>query len=816
MAQPQPTSGIPPASAPALASSPVFFIANKGQFEPDAEFHAFSQRMKAWLEPERIVLAQDDDVVEMMFPGARRAPRIEGMQPLATRVNYLRGAGQQSVQDVPAFAAVAYRELYEGVDMIFAAEAGNLKTEFIVQPGTDHRVIRIRYRGAQSVEVEEEGGLVVHTSKGSFREHAPIAYQDLPEGRRYLGASYFMQGDETAGYLIEEYNHQVPLVIDPVLTYSTYIGGTRSDAGNSIALDSAGSIYVAGYTDSTNIPTQSSIQNQGGSMDAFVFKLNAAGTQIVFATFIGGAGDDRAYGVAVDAAGSAYACGVTASADFPKFNSAQIQAARGGARDGFVLKLNPAGNALVYSSYIGGSGNDAIYGCVLDSYNQLYAVGETNSTDLPTKAPFRATNAGGYDGMLLKINFNSALVFNTYFGGAADDSGRAIALHATQLTPYVTGYTWSTNFPVLNPAQPTNAGGQDAFVMRFNSDGNALVFSTYLGGSGGTTILPEQGLAIAVDPFGNNYVAGVTSSTNFPVASAYQSTNKGGLDAFFTKHDNGGIRVYSSYLGGSGTDVATSLVVDVNRQIFVAGYTSSVNFPTVLPSQAILGGSYDAFMTQVNVNGAPLIYSSYLGGTAADQAYGVAINLLGEMFLTGTTSSSNFPTQSAYRYTQAGSLDMFVAKLSAAAVPPSAPVFFSLTPNAGSGTSALFSIKYTDANGANNFDSIQFMVNTVLTGVNSCHIAYNHTLGLVYLLNNAGNAWSGGYPPGALNTLSNSQCKLSLTNFSVVAVGSELTLNIPLSFVPTTYTGKKNILALAIDKGGLRSDWNVRGSFTLP
>jgi len=815
-AQPQPAEGFTPTSAPALASSPAFLIANKGQFESETEFLAFSQRLKAWLEPDRIVLAQDGDRVEMMFPGSRRSPRIEGVQPLTTHVNYLRGEGQRPIRDVPIYAAVAYRNLYEGVDLIFGSEGGNLKTEFTVQPGMDHRVIRVRYRGAQRVEVEEDGSLVVHSANGSFREQPPVVYQDLAGGRRYLGARYFLQGDETAGFLIEDYDREAPLVIDPVLTYSTYIGGSRSDTGNSIVLDSLGAMYVAGFTDSTNIPTQGSVQSQGGSVDAFVFKLNAAGSQIQFATFIGGAGDDRAYGIAVDAAGSAYACGSTTSANFPTVNASQIQVARGGARDGFLLKLNPAGNALVYSSYFGGSGNDTVYGCVLDSYNQLYAVGETNSTNLPTRFPFQAASAGGYDGMLLKINFNSALVFSTYFGGSADDGGRAIALHPTQLTPYVTGYTWSANFPVFNPAQPSNAGGQDAFVARFNSDGNALVFSTYLGGSNGTTILPEQARAIAVDVFGNNYVTGVTSSTNFPILLPYQSTNKGGLDAFFVKHDNGGVRVYSSYLGGAGTDVATAIVVDINRRIFVAGYTSSVNFPTYLPAQSAPGGSYDAFMTQVDVNGSVLAFSSYLGGSAADQAYGVAVNLLGEMFLTGSTSSSNFPTQSAYRYTQAGSLDMFVAKMSAAPVPPSAPVFFLLTPNSGGGTSAVFTLKYTDANGANNLDSIQFMVNTVLTGFNSCHIAYNHTLGLVYLLNNSGSAWIGGYPPGALNTLSNSQCALPLANMSVSAVGSELTLNIPLSFVPTTYTGTKNILALALDKSGLRSDWSVRGSWTLP
>lgn len=800
----------------AMGAPHALLIANRGQYGEETQFLAFSQQIKAWLNRDGVVLAQDGDRVEMLFPGANRRVEAEGLEPLPASVNFILGGAATSIQDVPAYESAVYRNLYDGVDLLFRSGGGLLKTEFVVRPGRDHRVIHMRYRGAQRLEIEPEGGLAIHARTGVFREHPPVVYQDLPDGRRYLVAFYIQEGDETVRFWVEDYDRSYPLVIDPALTYSTYLGGNRTDMGTSVAVDAAGSMYVAGYTESANVPILNAIQSKGGGNDAFVFKMNAAGTQLLYATFIGGSSDDRAYGLAVDGSGAAYLCGSTASSNFPTANASRLQPLRGGGKDAFVLKLNPLGNALVYSSYIGGSGSDSLHGCVLDPYNQLYAVGETNSANLPTKSPFQPVNAGGMDAFLLKINMNATLVFSTYFGGSGDDGGRGIALHQTQLTPYVTGYTSSLDFPIKSPAQPSPGGGQDAFVARFNSDANHLVFSTFLGGAGGTPLMPEQGLAIAVDFYGNCYVAGVTSSANFPVLLAYQGVNEGGLDAFFTKHDNGGVRVYSSYLGGAGTDVATAIAVDLNRRTFVAGYTSSNNFPAYLPAQATWAGGYDAFVAQVDVNGSPLAFSSYLGGSGADQAFGLAINPAGEMLLTGATSSSNFPSQSAYQYTQSGLQDMFLARIAAAPAPPSAPVFLSLTPNTGSGTAPTFTIEYTDANGANNVESIQFMVNSAFTGANSCQIAYVHSTGLMYLLNNTGSIWMGGYPPGALNTLSNSQCSLPLASVSVVASGNSLTLVLPLSFATTTYQGAKYIYALALDRGGLRSDWSIRGSWTLP
>ena len=792
------------------AHMPVLFLSNAGQDAPEVHFTAQTSDLRADFETGRVRLRRDEDEVYLEFLGGSASPVVEALDTLPGAANFLVGPRSGWITGVPMHSGVAYRSIYRGIDVEFRSSNGQIKSEYIVQPGADPRQLRLRYRGAGRLELDEEGGLRIHGSRGHFGEHPPIAYQRTPDGTRYSAVEYVVQGDDTAAFRIAEFDRSLPLYIDPALSYSTYFGGSRTDTGTAIALDSAGNAYVAGYTDSTNIPTLNSIQNPGGSVDAFVFKLNSNGTQLLYATFIGGSGDDRAYGIGVDSSGSAYVCGSTSSSAFPV--ASPIQPVNNGARDGFLLKMNPSGNGLIYSTYFGGSANDSIYGCTIDAYGQFYAAGETASANLTTRFPFQAAHAGGIDAFAVKLNGAGALVFSTYFGGSGDDSGRAIAIHPTSLTPYLAGSTTSPNLPILNPAQPLNAGGQDAFLARFNGDANGLIYSTYLGGASGA---PELIQGLAADSFGNAYAVGVTGSSNFPVLNMLQGTYGGGQDAFVAKYNSGGGRLFVSYLGGSGADVATSVAIDSNRRPYVAGYTSSRNFPTYLPIQAAMAGAYDAFVAQLDVNGSPLAFSTYLGGTAADAAYGIAINSIGEMFLTGTTGSTNFPTQAAYRFNNAGGSDIFAAKITAAPVPPTAPIWLSLTPSAGSGNSTTFQIKFSDTNGANDFSNYQILVNSSFTGLNACHAVYNHSQGLLYLLNDNGTAWLGGLPPGALNTISNSQCSIALPGTSVSALGNELTLNLAMSFT-AAYAGTRNIYLLAIDNGGLRADWTPRGTWTIP
>jgi hypothetical protein len=342
-----------------------------------------------------------------------------------------------------------------------------------------------------------------------------------------------------------------------------------------------------------------------------------------------------------------------------------VQSTLGGGRDAFCLKLNATGSAISYSTYFGGTGTDIANGIAVDSFGQAYVVGETDSINFPMWLPFQAVKSGMRDAFTFKLNAAGNKVYSTYIGGSGDDRGLAIAV-STTLTPYISGCTTSTNFPTKIPSQAALAGGMDAFVVRFNGDANNTVYSTYLGGTAGSNSAVECAYAIALDTFNNAYVTGSTPSANFPTMTPFQALYGGGsLDAFVTKFNSSGQRLYSSLLGGIGIDVGTSIRVDVNtRRAVVAGYTSSVNFPTLLPVQAAFGGLYDGFIAKVDVNGNVLNSSSYFGGSGTDVILGIAYQTSGDLYITGVTNSWNYPVLSPYQASPAGSNDAFLTKIS--------------------------------------------------------------------------------------------------------------------------------------------------------
>jgi len=491
------------------------------------------------------------------------------------------------------------------------------------------------------------------------------------------------------GFEVGAYDASLPLVIDPTLVYSTYLGGSGFDYGSGIAVDSAGNAYVTGQTYSTDFPTANPFQAaRVGGPDAFVAKLNAAGSALVYSTYLGGNGDDYGRGIAVDAAGNAYVTGETGSTNFPTANPLQASNA-GGNYDAFVAKLNAAGSALVYSTYLGGSDYDYGYGIAVDAAGNAYVTGETFSTNFPTANPLQASNAGGPNAFVAKLNAaGSALVYCTYLGGSGGDSGQGIAVDAAG-NAYVTGETGS-NFPTANPFQASNAGGPDAFVARLNATGSALVYSTYLGGNGN-----DHGSAIAVDAAGNAYVTGETFSTNFPTANPLRASNAGGGDVFVAKlNAAGSALVYCTYLGGSSWDYGTGIAVDAAGNAYVTGLTGSTNFPTANPLQAAnAGGNYDAFVAKLNAAGSALVYSTYLGGSDTDFGYGIAVDAAGNAYVTGETYSRNFPTANAFQNSNSYS-DAFIAKLSSNLV----PTLTSLSPSGAATGGPAFTLT---ANGTN-------------------------------------------------------------------------------------------------------------------
>jgi hypothetical protein len=380
-------------------------------------------------------------------------------------------------------------------------------------------------------------------------------------------------------------------VIDPVLAYATYLGGSSTDHFHSIAVGSVGNAYVAGDTDSLDFPTANAIQPTiaGGELDAFVTKFNRDGTALIYATFLGGSLADTIYGIAVDSSGSVYVAGWTFSPDFPTRNA--FQSASGGNADTFVTKINATGSALVYSTYLGGTSADFGRAIAVDSLGNAYVTGFTYSVDFPTKHAFQSANAGIPDAFVTKVSpSGSTLVYSTYLGETGEEQCLSIAVDSAG-NAYITGETTSTDFPTKNAIQPNNAGGvvgpRDAFATKIAAAGNALIYSTYLGGA-----LQMFGISIAVDSAGNAHVVGLTNSLDFPTANAIQPTYGGVTDGFVTKFNpTGSAFVYSTYLGGTGSDSANGIAVDSVGDAYVTEGAGSADFPTVNAIQPTNQGS---------------------------------------------------------------------------------------------------------------------------------------------------------------------------------------------------------------------------------
>jgi Bacterial Ig-like domain (group 3)/MBG domain (YGX type)/Beta-propeller repeat len=651
---------------------PLSFEANEGQTDHRVRFLSRSAGQTLFLTSEEAVLApRAGHPVRMKLAAAKAGVTVLGIDQLPGKSNYFLGNDPAEWHaNVPTYAKVRYEQIYPGVDLLYYGNQRELEYDFVISPGADPAQIRLAIEGAEKIWIDADGNAVLHCPSGDIRLLRPRLYQEILGVKKEIKGGFILKGHELR-FVIAQYDHHEPLVIDPVLVYSTYLGGSGVDLARGIVVDSAGSAYVAGYTGSTNFPLSATSEQgtfAGGTYDVFVAKLTPGGDALVYSTFIGGNNDDVANGLAVDASGNVYVTGTTSSTNFPTSAGAfQTTFAFGG--DAFVTKLNATGNALVYSTYLGGSGVDTATSIAVDSFGSAYVTGQTQSVNFPTTpGVFQTSNHGGTDAFVTKLNpAGTALVYSTYLGGTGSDSGFGIAIDASG-NAYIAGETASTDLPGVasTSVQSTNGGGNDAFVAELNTAGSALIYCTYLGGSG-----TDLALGIALDSTGNAYVTGYTSSTNFPVsAGAFQTTNGGGFDAFAAKLDPGGTAlVYSTYLGGSGTDTAAAIAVDSSGNAYVAGGTASTNFPGVGASSlqpAYGGGSSDAFVAELNPAGSALVYSTYLGGSGQDVAASIALDSANNIYLGGYTASTNFPlgatpVQSTYG---GGSFDAFVAKLS--------------------------------------------------------------------------------------------------------------------------------------------------------
>jgi len=654
-------------------------------------------------------------VVRLKLLGAKADAKVEGLGELPGKSNYFLGNDpKQWRTGVPNYEKVRYTGVYEGVDLLYYGNQGQLEYDWVVAPGADPKSIKFAIEGAENVSIDPNGDLVLRIEGGEVRLRKPVVYQEesgvrsqepgaRDEGPRTkdnlqssIGNRQFLDGRYTlreirnhksqitnhkyeVAFALGPYDKTRPLVIDPVLAYSTYLGGSGLDAATDIAVDSSGTVYVAGVT-TGGFPTTSGVVRetfQGGTSDAFVFAFfPGASGGVVYSTYLGGSGDDVAYSIATDGAGNAYVAGETTSSNFPTTTGA-LQTACAGITcdDAFVAKLNGSGMTLLYSTYFGGSGAEVAARVVVDDSNNVNIAGTTTSTDIVVPGsitPYQATNNGGRDAFAAILDSSGAnLLYFTYLGGSGDDRAFDLALRPGSAVLYLTGETASTNFPTSVLAYDDALDGtDDAFVTAidpFPSLAGPLVFSTYLGGSGS-----ESGGGIAVDSNQNTvFVGGVTSSsTDFPLLSATQTTYGGGPNDIFVAGLNftGTGLASSTYLGGSGDDQGGRVVVDSFSNIFVAGLTNSTDFPTANPIQANNSGGYDLFLTEYSNE--VLFFSTYLGGANNEiniPGFGplgaITLDSSGNIYAASYTASTDFPIvlpSFSFDATASGNGDAFV------------------------------------------------------------------------------------------------------------------------------------------------------------
>ena len=687
-----------PAGAPSIASAagapakadrtaaerygkmPLAFVANRGQTGKSVRYYAQGRGHAFYFTPDKAIFSfsrKEKGVALHLTPiGASPTMRLVAGERAPGRVNYL--IGSERHRNLPTYRELTYRNVWPGIDLVFRGRGGKLEYELHVQPGADLGKIGLAYGGAEGLSLGRNGDLLIRTPLGTLRDARPTSYQRIGGKRVPVESRYAVRSHGKAyGFTLgSSYDPHRPLVIDPAIEYSTFLGGSGSDRADGVAVDAAGNAYVTGRANA-GFPTTAGAfdTSSNGGGDAYVTKLNAAGSTLAYSTYLGGAtGSDSGLAIAIDGSGSAYITGSTGSTDFPTTAGAYDTSynAASGASNAFVTKLSPDGSTLAYSTYLGGFNSSGFFdlgsGIAVDATGAAYVAGEADSTNFPTTpGAFDTTQNGSVDAFVTKLDpAGSGLIYSTFIGGTSFDAATALALDGSG-NAYIAGYGTSTDYPTTAGAFDTSYNsGWDVFVTKLDASGAALSYSTYLGGA-----TYEEARGIAVDGGGSAYVTGHTFSAAYPTtAGAFDTSydnSVGGSDAFVTKLDPaGGALSYSTFLGGSGDDLGEGITVDGAGRAYVTGYTETTNFPTIQATDPTYnGGPFDAFVAKLFTSGASLDYSTYLGGSNDDRGYGIAVNgATGRIYVAGQTNSSGFPTTAGSVDTgYNGSFDAFVTKL---------------------------------------------------------------------------------------------------------------------------------------------------------
>jgi hypothetical protein len=693
-----------------LATLPLAFEANQGQTDPQVKYmargngytifltandtvFALSSSSQAattqaasrygFLQDKRAPKAAAKDqtaAIHMHLVGGNAQAQIAASSQLPGHSNYFIGNDRsQWHADVAQYGRVSYREVYPGVNMAYYGVQKQLEFDFIIAPGASPAPIRLGVSGANKIATDHSGNLVLASSAGDVLLHKPVAYQETAGARQPVEARFVLQAGNQVSFELGNYDRSRELVIDPSVSYATYVGGAGEDEAFAIALDGSGNAYITGQTKSLSFGGKPA----GPTFNVFVTKVNSTGTALVYTDIlaaIGGGGSCSVSGtgscsgnaIAVDSTGSAYVAG-SATAGFPTLSAFQTSFG-GGASDAFVLKLNSSGT-LMYSTYLGGGGDDIANAIAVDGSGNAYIAGGTQSANFPLKSAFQSSHSGD-DAFVTKLaSIGTSLVYSTYLGGSSANVATGIALDSSN-NAYVAGITDSNDFPTTSGVvQATYGLAEDGFVTEVKADGSAWVYSTYLGGSG-----RDDALAIAVDAAGEAYVTGSTSSSNFPTANAAQNALGGNsaTNVFVAKLSTGGTAfVFSTYYGGNLDDAGAGIALDSFGDAYVTGTATSSNYP-VTSGGGSLHGTSDALVTEFSNTGF-VVYSSFLGGSGTENQelangnitgpFGaIAVDSTSNAYLAGSTASNDFPTTAGVAQANYGGglNDGFVAKVGAA------------------------------------------------------------------------------------------------------------------------------------------------------
>jgi len=663
---------------------PLYFIQNEGQGAAQSLFYAKTSKYSLWLTRNSMVFdiewngvaqpAAGRDMSTLSFLGAEKSPEVFPLDMAEYQINYFIGSDESKWRArVPTSKAILYQKLYPNIDLKVYGTENQIEYDWIIKPGGDVSDIRFLFEGVKETRIDEEQNLNVITNFSEFKHLKPVCCQFIAGARVPVEGLFKKIDNSTYGIEVEEYNQDYELIIDPIiLVYSTFLGGTSYDVPEAIAVDSQGAVYITGITYSANFPTMNPIVDEFISTYkmAFVTKINSEGSGLVYSTFLGGSDDDRSYDLAIDSAGAAYIVGKAASEDFPLMNP--FQADNKGSDDVFITKISPDGSNLVFSSFLGGTGQEWGVGIAVDNKGAAYVTGATTSADFPIKKAFQKKYKGAesptypWDCFISKIHpQGNRLVYSSFLGGNGFDFAKKVAVNSKS-EAIITGDTSSQNFPTKKAVQKNISGMSDVFICKIHKSGRRLRYSTYLGGSD-----YENSKGIAVDSHGVAYVTGDTASDDFPFMNNLQElmikdNDEEENDIFVIKLSANGKKIlYSSSLGGSNYESVKDIAIDSTGAAYITGVTYSEDFPTLNPYQKILKGESDAFISKLSPNGKRLLYSTYLGGSSYDRGTGIAIDAQGIIYEVGETYSKNFPKKNAYQKKKRGkdSGDLFITKM---------------------------------------------------------------------------------------------------------------------------------------------------------